>query len=538
MLSKSSFASSCKAMLLIVGIAAVGISCAPRTVSSVDAAGVVRRQGEMQGRRQVGTWTYFDASGAREAAGPWQNDKQIGQWTWWHPNGQIRQRGTYASMGLRTGWWTFYATDGSVQAAGGYGDGVDGALDRQHGPWNWWRADGSLTASGAFSNASRSLVWTTRATPEQPATQGAYFQGHRVGPWHEGDQWIDRGVTTDYGAYREPQAGAPKRWGMLRDQRPIGVWSIYRSDGSVLASAERDERLQRMLLYRPNGMPEAWVTWSPEGVRSLTVYNEGQPVADPAAIPPQAEGPLEERINTAIAALTATLTATVAEALPAEESPAPVPDALQGVALSPMAVLPGLFTAAEEASVDALVRAYTRGRTAQASDYGFSEPPGGDRRLSAGIEGRQLPPVRVLAADGSVLSLVSPDAATAVIVMRGFSGQVCIYCASQTAALVDAMDRFRAQNCRVILLYPGATESVPIFLQAVETLGREVPADLTVAIDPDLAFVKAMGIEHMLARPTTLVINRKGIVNWAYVGRSKDDRPGIEDILSRVEAAP
>lgn len=541
-----SFQSSCtllcksplQSVLLIACIALVGVSCAPRKVSTVDDAGVVRRQGEMQGRRQAGTWTYFDASGAREAAGTWQNDKQIGQWTWWHPNGQIRQRGTYAGMGLRTGWWTFHASDDSLQAAGGYGDGLDGALDRQHGPWTWWRADGSVTASGAFSNASRALAWTTHATAEQPATQGAYFLGHRVGPWHEGDQWIDRGVPADYGVYREPQAGAPKRWGLLRDQRPVGVWTVYRSDGSMLAAAERGERLERMLLYRPDGLPEAWVTWSPDGVRSLTVYAEGQPVADPAAAPPQAEGPLEERLNAAIAALTASLTATVAEALPAEESPAPVPEVLHGVSLSPLAVLPGLWTAAEEASVDALVRAYTRGRTSQPGDYGFSEPPGGDRRLAAGIEGRQLPPVRVLAADGSVLSLVSSDAATAVIVMRGFSGQVCIYCASQTAALVDAMERFRAQKCRVILLYPGSTESVPVFLQAVQTLGRDVPADLTIAIDPDLAFVKAMGIEHMLARPTTLVVNRSGTVNWAYIGRSKEDRPGIEEILTRVEAAP
>ncbi len=279
--------------------------------------------------------------------------------------------------------------------------------------------------------------------------------------------------------------------------------------------------------------------WTADGSRMLTLFADGQPVADPAALPPDTDGAsVEERLAAAIASLTAPLTATIATAPPAEDLPAPVPTTLAEVPLSPQPVLPGLWTASEEGAVASLVRAYTRGRVQEPGGYGFSEPPGGDRRLAAQIEGKALPGVRVLAANGSVLSLTSADGPTAVVVMRGFSGQVCVYCASQTAALADQIARFRERSCRVVLLYPGAVESVPIFLQAVQSLGRDVPPDLGIAIDPDLAFVKALGIEHMLARPTTLVVDRAGSVQWAYVGRGKDDRPGVEEILNRVEATP
>lgn len=534
-----SMRASLRFLIAASAIGAVLSACGPRPVTTVDESGVTRREGEMLGRKQIGTWTYYDATGAREARGTWQDDKQFGAWTWWHPDGSVKQQGSYAPMGLRTGWWTFHQPGGNRQAAGGYGDGIDGALDRQHGPWTWWRADGSVAASGVFVDSSRALVWTTRAADGAPLTQGAYHLGRRVGPWREDGPWVDRGAPEGFGVYREPRAGTPRRWGMLQDQRPVGVWVAYRSDGTVLAAAERADRLQRLLLYRPDGSPEAWVFWGADGTRQLTLYADGQPVADQAALPPDAESaPLEERLAAAIATLTAPLTETAAEATLAEDLPAPMPATMTNLSLSPQPVLPGLWTASEEGAVTALVRAYTRGRTQETGGYGFSEPPGGDRRLASQIEGKALPMVRVLAANGSVLSLASAEGPTAVVVMRGFSGQVCVYCASQTAALADQIERFRERSCRVVLLYPGSVESVPIFLQAVQSLGREVPADLVVAMDPDLAFVKALGIEHMLARPTTLVVDRAGGVHWAYVGRGKDDRPGVDEIVNRIEAAP
>jgi peroxiredoxin len=139
----------------------------------------------------------------------------------------------------------------------------------------------------------------------------------------------------------------------------------------------------------------------------------------------------------------------------------------------------------------------------------------------------------VLAADGSVLDVASAAAKEriALVVLRGFSGQVCVYCASQTAAIVDRIDEFSERGCRVVLVYPGPAESVPVFIEAVATLGREVPESLTVALDPDLAMVKTLAIEGMLAQPTTLVVNNEAKVDWAYVGEDKQDRPSVDEIL-------
>src|SRR5690606_12168866 len=82
-------------------------ACSPRPVAETDDHGIVRREGQVQGKRQVGAWTYRDASGAVEATGSWEGDKQIGPWVWYHPDGSVKQTGTYLAMGLRSGWWSF-----------------------------------------------------------------------------------------------------------------------------------------------------------------------------------------------------------------------------------------------------------------------------------------------------------------------------------------------------------------------------------------------------------------------------------------------
>jgi peroxiredoxin len=514
-------------------------ACAPRPVSTVDANGVVRKEGQLSGRQQTGQWLYRDAQGQKEAQGFWSNDKQIGAWQWWYPNGNLKQQGSYAPMGFRTGWWSFHHPDGTVQAAGSYGSESDGMLDRQQGPWTYRRADGSVAATGPFIEGSRSLVWTTRAPDAALGTQGPYWQGVKIGLWFDGASWSDAGTPAGMAAYREPRSGTPRRWGMVQDGRPSGIWVLYTEDGRPLAAAQRGDRLRSLALYRSDGQADAWVSFAADGSRHVSAYVDGVPVADVAALPPAEDGStLDERISHAVAGLMAPLNATPVEAPVAEVMSAPPPKELEDTPLSPLPVLPGLWTANEEKSVASLVRAYTRGRQVGTVNYDFAQAPGGDLGAANRLKGSKLPGVRVLASDGNVLDLGESTHRTVVVLLRGFSGQVCVYCASQTAAICDQIERFRKLDAKVVLLYPGSVESVPIFLDAVQSLGRTLPQDVEVAIDPDLAFVKAMNLEHMLARPTTLVIGRDGTVSWSYVGTAKDDRPGIDEVIDNVEAAP
>ena len=56
-----------------------------------------------------------------------------------------------------------------------------------------------------------------------------------------------------------------------------------------------------------------------------------------------------------------------------------------------------------------------------------------------------------------------------------------------------------------------------------------------VALDVSLNLVRAIGIEDNLARPTSLVIDKEGIVRFAYVGKTIADRPSADDLLREVQ---
>ena len=84
-----------------------------------------------------------------------------------------------------------------------------------------------------------------------------------------------------------------------------------------------------------------------------------------------------------------------------------------------------------------------------------------------------------------------------------------------------------------MVVYPGPTEAVPAFIQAVQSL-RQKPAPMLIGLDVSLLLVRSLGIEANLAKPTSLIIDRNGIVRYAYVGASMADRPSVEDLLKAL----
>jgi len=204
---------------------------------------------------------------------------------------------------------------------------------------------------------------------------------------------------------------------------------------------------------------------------------------------------------------------------------------------SPSPTQPALLTERERTAAKALVRTYTHGAEGQAGDeYGSSSEPlqvGGDPSRQR-LVGTLLPPRRFLASTGRVIDLSAPARPTVVVVMRGFSGQVCVYCATQTTAISDSMARFTAAGVDVLVVYPGPTESVPVFVEAVKSL-RKDPPPMPIALDVSLMLVRGLGIEDNLARPTSLVVDRTGTIRFVYVGKTGADRPSVDDLLHAAE---
>ena len=83
------------------------------------------------------------------------------------------------------------------------------------------------------------------------------------------------------------------------------------------------------------------------------------------------------------------------------------------------------------------------------------------------------------------------------------------------------------------MVYPGPVEAVAPFIEAVRSLANE-PPPMPVALDVSLIAVRKLGIEDNLAKPTSLIIDKHGVVRYAYVGRTIADRPSVKDLLNEL----
>ena len=159
----------------------------------------------------------------------------------------------------------------------------------------------------------------------------------------------------------------------------------------------------------------------------------------------------------------------------------------------------------------------------------------------ADLVGRTLPLRRFSAANGSATDL---DACLGrqnvlVTILRGFGGQVCVYCTAQTKALADFAERFAALNTKVVVVFPGPASGLEAFREAYRRTygpGEKLPFDLL--YDTDLALTRALHIEDNIAVPTSLLLDRRGIVRWCHVARDHADRPSAQEILERIAALP
>lgn len=158
------------------------------------------------------------------------------------------------------------------------------------------------------------------------------------------------------------------------------------------------------------------------------------------------------------------------------------------------------------------------------------------------LVGRPLPQTRFIGPDGGVFDLgdLKGRKNILLVMMRGFAGQVCIACSAQTAILAKTIHQFEKSNTQIIVVYPGPPSSVPVFLQAVKDLEFSFELPFPVLLDINLGAVKKFDIEGRLAKPTSIIIDQKGVVRFAYSGEKYDDRPPVGTLLrelSRIQDA-
>ena len=479
------------------------VACAPTESRSLYPDGKVKAVGQLDGRKQVGPWTYFHPDGQKQAEGGWVGDKQDGPWTWWYPDGKPQYAGAYSDHGLRTGPWKTWHADGSPESSGAY------RLDRQDGPWTYWHPGGASYAAGAFDLGVKHGWWVKRSADGSPVESGLFVKGLKVGPW----------ATWNAGTVHVQDLGAPAGFTAAWDG---DAWTLK---GPGTARVSFDARGVPTAVHlefdgrTSDALPEDLVRFAAD-VASLKPK-----AAEPAAPATPAAKPVEALTSVASPV---PLSAPV---LPADDAQIETP--IGG--LSPTPLAPAVWSSGDEAKAPLLLKTYTAGKDALADDgynWGDNGSKTGDP-ASRKLIGKMLPQTRFLSSTGSVIDLLRLKKPVVVCVMRGFSGQVCIYCATQTAAIANSYKRFTDAGAEVVIIYPGPTEAVPAFVQAVQTL-RKDPPPMAIGLDVSLLLVRGLGVEENLAKPTSLILDPEGRVVYAYIGQSMADRPSVEDLLKAL----
>lgn len=151
--------------------------------------------------------------------------------------------------------------------------------------------------------------------------------------------------------------------------------------------------------------------------------------------------------------------------------------------------------------------------------------------------GNRLERKRFLGPTGEIVDLDDfRDFRNVVLVFhRGFAGYVCISCSVYTISLVRASSQFEDQDAQVLLVYPGAAESIPAFLEAIKNIDESIRIPYPILLDVDLGAVDKLDIRGSLAKPTAIIIDKQGKVSYAYTGESLDDRPSVDTLLSELK---
>lgn len=124
-----------------------------------------------------------------------------------------------------------------------------------------------------------------------------------------------------------------------------------------------------------------------------------------------------------------------------------------------------------------------------------------------------------------------------VVVLRGYPGYQCPVCVRQVATIANRASALRQAAEKVILVYPGDTESLE--RRAEQFAGaRRLPEPLVIVRDDGMEMIREWGLRwderKETAYPATYVIDRNGRIRWMKVSQSHAGRSTVEEMLREL----
>lgn len=383
-------------------------------------------------RERSGFWTFYYTDGGKRlgkrAEGRYREDQQDGEWSYYHENGERRWTGNFSSEKGIHGTNRFWYPNGNLQAEGRFARGVE------DGAWRFFHEDGSPLCEGQYDRGKLSGTWTYYYEGGAQAATGTWDQGQRVGTW----------------TYRDA-AGNPMTEPSPDTARVLASRPVIPVVGQPDLT---NKEVENFLMIKEHYLNAAAGDSIAKTAKKTGNSDYGGDF-DLAPVQRDEDGS----------------------------------EACVGKSIGPIRVLRGDRT---ETTLGELIR-------------------------QAGREN------------------------TIVVVLRGMQNEVCAYCLAQTKSLVDAKPRFDRIDAEVIVVYPGdpqrRREFERLYRQVLaefqEAGSEDIPYELV--SDPELALPKELGIVADLAQPTSLITDREGQVLWAYVGNDESDRPSANVLRDELE---
>ncbi|MFO1019944.1 MAG: redoxin domain-containing protein [Planctomycetales bacterium] len=128
-------------------------------------------------------------------------------------------------------------------------------------------------------------------------------------------------------------------------------------------------------------------------------------------------------------------------------------------------------------------------------------------------------------------------------VMRGESyyGTACPYCSTQSSRLIANYQEFQNRDSEVVILFPvekkGDLTTLKDFEKSVakQLKLEKFTTPFPLLLDVELKAINTLGIRGHLAKPSTYILDKKGQVRFAYVGKTTSDRPSIKAMLKELD---
>ena len=421
-------------------------------------------------------------------------------------NGQLKVSGVVED-GKQEGVWRYFYKDGTLKSEGAW------LHDYQNGAWVYYYANGKRKQAGNYASKLRQGAWVYWYDNEQIYCEGVYDADRQDGLWKY---------------YRED--GKNFSIGNFVKGIKHGLWQWFDGQGSLKSSGAFYDG-QRVGPWLENGK----------------VVHKGLPAGMQSRIEPQATGVLFVLLDrSGDAVFTCLLDADYVPAVVKAPTDAVVKPVLSQdeliisgpsePALTPVVHIDSLWTKREEKKVGKLVSTYSFSLPGDEDDeYSVSSAK---RQMQTEWLGKALPQTRFFQHSGDAVDLADyvGKKSVTLIVMRGFAGQVCVYCSAQTRALSEQLAKFKALGNEVIIVYPGPAETIPMFIKAVKSVGGNAE-QMNIVLDVNLSLVKNLGIIKDLSKPASIVVDKSGLVVYGYVGANMGDRPSAKELLSVVKRA-